>query len=151
MEEKEEMEEEEEIISKLSYKINEEISIISNTENDILNNSISTIKLSSCENKLRDHYNISNNISLYIFKKELFVEGYKIPKIQYEIFNSKTNEKLDLNICENMKVNIFIPVNIDENNLDKYNPKSSYYNDLCNTYKTEKGTDITLKDRRRIY
>ena len=79
---------------------------------------------------------------------DFFVEGYKSPKIQYIVFNSKTNEKLDLSLCENKKINIIIPVSIDENNLDKYNPKSSYYNDLCNTYSTEEGTDITLKDRK---
>ena len=50
-----------------------------------------------------------------------------------------------------MKVNIFIPTEFDENNLDKYNPKSSYYNDLCNTHTTKVGTDISLKDRKKEF
>ena len=56
------------------------------------------------------------------------VEGYKIPIIQYEIYNSKTKEKLDLDICKDMKIIVSIPVNIDENELYKYDPTSNYYN-----------------------
>ena len=82
---------------------------------------------------------------------DIFVEGYKSRKIQYEIYNSKTKEKLDLSICENEKINIFIPAAIDENYLEKYNPKGSFYNDLCNTHTTEERTDITLKDRKKEF
>ena len=31
--------------------------------------------------------------------------------------------------------------------MDKYNPKSSYYNDICSKATSESGTDIPLKDR----
>ena len=101
-------------------------------------NNISTIKLDECENKLREHYNIPKNISLLIFKMDSLVEGYKIPIVQYEIYNSKTKARLDLNICNDLKITVSIPVNIDENELYKYDPKSKYYTDLCNTYTTEK-------------
>ena len=127
-----------------------QLSLIENQNNNE-NNNVSTVKFGECENKLRDQYNISKNISLLIFKMDIFVEGYKIPKIQYKIYNSQNKKKLDLSICDNMKVQISIPVEIDEKDLEKYNPMSSYYNDLCNTYTTEKKTDITLKDRKREY
>ena len=32
----------------------------------------------------------------------------------------------------------------------KLNPKSSYYNDICDTTTSEKGTDISLSDRKNI-
>ena len=50
-----------------------------------------------------------------------------------------------------MKINIFIPVKINENCLFKYDPSSDYYNDICFTYTSEKGTDITLNDRKREF
>ena len=51
-----------------------------------------------------------------------------------------------------MKIIVSIPVNnIDENNLYKYDPNSSYYNDLCYTYTSERDTDFTLKDRKKEY
>ena len=50
-----------------------------------------------------------------------------------------------------MKATVSIPVNIDENEIYKYDPKSSYYNDLCYTYTTKKGTDLTLKDRKKEF
>ena len=40
----------------------------------------STIYLGECENKIRNHYNISRNISLLIFKIDGFVEVYKYLK-----------------------------------------------------------------------
>ena len=39
------------------------------------------------------------------------------------------------------------PVNIDENNLIKYNPKSEYYTEDYYLYTTENGTDILINNR----
>ena len=36
-------------------------------------------------------------------------------------------------------------------NIDKYNPKSDYYNDICYKTTSESETDINLKDRRNIF
>ena len=51
-------------------------------------------------------------------------------KVEYEVYYPLYNEtliKLDLKKCQGMKVDISIPVNINENNLDKYNKSSDYY------------------------
>ena len=47
-----------------------------------------------------------------------------------------------------MKINISIPISfpIDENNIYKYDPNINYYKDICFTYTSEKGLDISLKD-----
>ena len=112
---------------------------------------ISSIDLGECETKLRRKYNIYNNITLLIFKVEIKEEGLLIPLIEYEIYNSETKEKLNLDICENIKINISIPVNVDENNLFKYNLSSEYYNDICFPYTTNYQTDIILEDRRNEF
>ena len=58
-----------------------------------------------------------------------------------------------MKVCGNNLFNIQlnIPVIINENILYKYNPMSSFYNDICYLYKTEYQTDMTLYDRKRNY
>ena len=123
----------------------------SDNQNNNDNKNESTIKLGDCEKKLRDHYKISDNGTLLIFKMEISEEGLLIPIIEYEVYNSETNEKLDLSYCKDSKISISIPVNINEDNLFKYNTSSEYYNDICFIYTSEKGTDLSLGDRRNEY
>ena len=58
--------------------------------------------------------------------------------------------KLNLDSCLNTKIDISIPVSINDN-LDKYNPKSKYYNDICSKTISECNTDITLNDRKNEF
>jgi hypothetical protein len=54
-------------------------------------------------------------MNLLIFKVEYFIPGFLIPIFEYEIYdNSNPKNKLNLTICENVKINISIPVSIDE-------------------------------------
>ena len=77
-------------------------------------------------------------MNLLIFKVEYFIPGFLIPIIEYEIYDySNPKNKLNLNICENVKININIPVLINENNLFKYDPSCAFYNDICFPYTTE--------------
>jgi hypothetical protein len=111
----------------------------------------SVILLGDCENKLRQYYNINDNRTLIVFKLEYFEEGSLIPIVEYEIYYPYKNEKLDLSICENIPIDIVIPVKINENEIYKYNLSSDYYNDVCFPYTTENGTDIILNDRKNEY
>jgi len=137
----------------LLFKENKIIYQLSSTYNQNNNeyNNISTIDLAECETRLREYYNIDDDVDLIIFKTDIFEDGLLIPIIEYKVYNYKTKEKLNLNICNDIKININIPVNIDENNLFKYNSSNEYYNDICYPYTTENKTDIILKDRRDEY
>ena len=86
---------------------------------------------------------------MIILKIEQYFKEIIIPLIQYEIFNPNNNEKLDLKECinNNIMLNISIPIFINENNLDKYDPKNIYYTNLCFNNSNEDGTDIPLYDR----
>ena len=108
----------------------------------------STIYLGDCENELKGHYNINTNETLLIFKIDIFENCSDNPIIEYEIYKSKTKEKLDLIYCKDTKIQINIPAKIDEKNEFKYNPSSDYYSDICFPYTTEHGTDINLNDRK---
>ena len=112
---------------------------------------ISRINLGECENKIIDTYDIKSNESILILKMDYYEDGLKIPIIEYELYNNITKSYLDLIICEKDKINITIPVKIDENNLYLYNSSSNYYNDICYPYTTNNKTDIILSDRREEY
>ena len=107
---------------------------------------ISTIKLGKCEEKLKEEYKIKNK-TLIIFKIEHSVPGLLIPVISYEIYHPDTKEKLSLECCKDLLVNLDIPVSIDEEDLIKYDPNSEYYTDECYPYTTDNGTDIIINDR----
>ena len=123
--------------------------IITSTENQNKETNRINIKLGNCETKLKNHHHISLEKNLYMLKIEKNLPGMKIPKIEYEIyfpFDGKNLEKLDLSVCKNEKIEIAIPVEL-EDDLYKYEPQSDYYNDICFTHTSDSGTDITLSDR----
>ena len=122
---------------------------ISTLSNQIDNNS-SFIDLGNCSNKLKSQNVINDTEELVIIKIEDKIEGINIPIIQYEIY-SKNGTKLNLDICKNNNITYFIPVEINENEIYKYDPESNFYNNRCNKYKTENNTDITLYDRKNEF
>ena len=127
-----------------------QITTSDNQNNYNSNYNISSIKLGECETILKNYYNISENETLLIFKIDFFEEGLLIPIIEYEIYNLKTKEQLNLNHCNDIKIDISIPVNINENTLYKYNLSSDYYNDIC-FISNEKKIDITLNERKKEF
>ena len=56
-----------------------------------------------------------------------------------------------MTVCENTKIDIYLPTNISKEELYKHNPKSDFYNDICKTHTSESGTDIILNDRRNEF
>ena len=124
-----------------------------NQKNNSKDNYI-TMDLGPCENILKNHYHIPINNSLFILQIVSEEEGMKIPKIGYEVYYPLNNSmtKLDLTLCEGTKLEISISVDINGTlDLDLYNPKSEYYNELCVISTSESGTDIPLKDRRNEF
>ena len=115
-------------------------------------NSLSTIKLGDCEDKLKEYHHINFNEPLLIFKIDYYKEGSYAPIVEYEVYNSQTKEKLELSsICSDINIDIELPISINENDLVKYDYLSKYYTDACYTYTTQQGTDITLKDRKNEF
>ena len=114
---------------------------------------ISTLELGDCEKKLKDIYNIPQKDPLIILKTDQYIKGLLIPLIEYEVFHPITKKKLNLDYCkkENINVTITIPVSINEEYLFKYDPNSTYYNNICSTYTTEDNTDIVLYDRQNEF
>ena len=77
----------------------------------------------------------------------------KIPKIAYEVYYPLFGDnliKLNLTVCKDSKIEISIPVVLTDD-IDQINPASEYYNNICYTYTSEDGTDISLSDRKNNF
>ena len=111
------------------------------------------IILGECEIELKNKYNISDNDTLYIAKLDIYLEGMKIPKIEYEVyypFYNETLEQLNLSFCQGMKIELYIPVEINDD-LEKNDPKSNYYKDICSTSPSDSEIDIPIFDRQNLF
>ena len=164
----------EELITNLNYIINNSINLdyIDNNEELIIpkddmtitftstelqknneNSNSTIINLGECENILKKFYNISKDSNLYILKIDKAQEGKNYPLIEYEVFYPLTDGKielLNLSLCDGVDIELSIPITIN-GTIDKYNPKSDYYNDICSKVTSDNNTDIPLKDRRNEY
>ena len=62
--------------------------ILSTTENHRKNmkKNLTAVDLGDCENELRNKYNISDNKLIYMKKIDAIQEGYKIQKIEYDVY-----------------------------------------------------------------
>ena len=124
-------------------------------QNNMMRNSISkvsSIDLGDCENKLKEKYNISQDLPLIILKIDYFMNYSLIPLILYEIFDPITKKKLNLSVCENNILNLNVPTEIiNESTLYKYDPNSNYYIDECNSSSLELDYDMILSDRQNYF
>jgi len=109
-------------------------------------------QLGECEQILRAHYNLDDNITLIINGTNNNNNGRgRRGTMSIEVYEPINNTKLDLSLCNNTRFRVDISVNIDEENLYKYDQYSNYYNDICFTYTSENGTDVILVDRRKEF
>ena len=89
-------------------------------------------------------YNLSYTENIYIYKHEIYSPNYHIPLITYEVFHTKFH--FDINYCQSSVIEYNIPVEINENELYKYNSSNEYYHDNC-TYVG----NISLYDRKKEF
>ena len=129
------------------------LTTVPNQKKTMKSKNVIAVDLGKCEQILRDEYNISDDEILYMKIIDVKEEKMKIPKIIYDV-HSKLNGtyliKLNLSYCENTETDISIPIKLADN-IDIYNPKSKYYNDLCYKTTSDFGTDIILKDRKNEF
>ena len=90
------------------------------------NSNLSNIDLGECEDKLKSIYKIPKEESLLIFKADIKVIDYLTTYVEYEVYHPLTLVPLNLTYCENIKININIPVKID-NTIEIYYDSLSEY------------------------
>ena len=124
-------------------------------------NFLSIIDLGTCGKLLKEENNIDNNISLIIKKFEIKKISAE-RNVQYEVYNPINKKKLNLSICEKDMVNIYIPVELNDDLLELYkdlqnsgydlfNINDPFYNDICTPYKSQNKTDVLLNDRKKDF
>ena len=137
---------------------------ISQNNNNNINktNMFSKIELGDCEKILKNHYHINENVSLIIIKFEKVTNISSERALQYEVYEPFNKTKLDLSICNNETINIYVPVvlsqeiqnlynELKEMGYDLFNESSAFYQDICTPYKSSNGTDVLLSDRYNYY
>jgi len=131
---------------------------ITTSDSDVEYNNVSHIDFGECEEILKEKYNISY---LLILKYDITINETIPTKVEYNVYDPDSKEKLNLSFCEN-KINIKSPLKINDNSLnlilkleekrmnifDKYDP---FYYDICFKFRSEYGTDMILSDRRKVY
>ena len=121
-------------------------------------NKFSIIDFGECENLLKRNYKINENTSLIIIKFEKITNISSERLLQFEVYDPYTKKKLNLSICSNITIDIYIPVILSEKIQNLYNElkdlgydlfdiNSPFYQDICTPYKSSDGTDVTLNDR----
>ena len=139
-----------------------QLSTIDFQEGNINDQNNTNVFLGECKNILKEKYNLQDDEVLLMLKLDLFKQNSSTPLVEYEIYNYNNSEKLNLDYCKDIKINIFFPIQLDNRtiilynnlNLSGYNlfdSNDSFYNDICSLYTTVNGTDITLKDRQNLY
>ena len=129
--------------------------------NMLNNNGLSVIDLGNCETLLKIHYKINNDTALIIKKYEQITISAE-RNVQYEVYHPISKEKLNLSVCDEETIDLYIPVELNEqlielyddlqnNGYDLFNIDDPFYNDLCSPYKSKNGTDVLLSDRKNDY
>ena len=106
-----------------------------------------------------DFYEFSDNFKrrlnefsndFYLFKVDYFFEDYKIPIIEYNIYDKvgKVFQKINLDSFKDKHIRYYLPVNINQEDEFKYNPTNNYFNDICYSYNADNGKDKIIYERK---
>ncbi len=130
-----------------------------NELNSFNNSNIPIVGLGECETLLKNANSISLELSLIILKYEkTSSESGNTKNFKFEVFHPITFEKLDISICENTTVDIYIPLAMSEEQEDLYKSlldqgydpfdlNDKFYREICTPYTSENGTDVLLDER----
>ena len=120
---------------------------------------LSSIDLGLCEQTLKNKENLTNDDDLIVFKIDIKSYDLSLTYVKYEIYNPKSYKLISLDSCKNSSIIIKSPVNLAQNfdiiyeslNSSGYNLlnlNDSFYSDICSTYTSKNGTDISMSGRK---
>ena len=126
---------------------------INNFRIDQLKLDIFKVNFGICYEKIIQQYNISENL---VYLQVDFPDNSN--KINYLLYDPKTNQTINMDICENMNITLSKNVELNEksknivNNAKEQgynviNIGDKFYNDICTPYTSMEDTDMTMSDR----
>ena len=150
---------EENYVFQITTTGNEEDTLNGNKTN---NYSLSMIDLGKCETLLKQTNNISDEVNLIILKFEKLTNTASEKNVQYEVYDPVTLKQLNLSICEETSIDLYIPITLSnktqslydslkESGYDLFNENDPFYTDICTPYESENGTDVLLSDRKNNF
>ena len=133
-----------------------ELELLKNLSNAV--NNLSIIDLGECETVLRNTYHINENDSLIFIKNEYKSSKASEKKVDFEVYEPYNKTKLNLSICDETSINLYIPMELSDKNkniyeqmkesgYDMFNLSDPFYQDVCTPFDSGNGTDILLSDR----
>jgi len=143
------------------FQITTSLNEIKSIEGEYINDyDLSMIDLGQCEALIKEEYGIDSSLIIIKFEKLAATSSEK--NVQYEVYNPITKTKIELSICVNTPVDLYIPATISEStkNLyedlksygyDLFDPEDPFYQDICTPYTSENNTDVLLSDRREDF
>ena len=129
----------------------EEAHLISALSSNLKRTDFSSIDFGSCEELIKNANGINKDEELLLYEVEHNIEGFNIPIIEYVLFNEDCTKKLNLDACNNVKIQYYIPIKINEEELDKHDPSSDFYNKECNKETSLDGVDMPQYVKKDIY
>ena len=122
------------------------------------NNSL--IHLKECSDLLKKENGLDPDTDLIILKyeNEEGITNGNEKSVQYEIYAPNSNTKLNLSVCSDVIIDIYIPIQLSEETQKLYedlkaqgynlfDKNDKFYNDICTPYESENDTDVLLSDR----
>ena len=117
-----------------------------------------------CEQKLISQYELNSDENFYIAQYDIYQEGISNPNIEYDIYSSN-GTLINMSICKDDFVSISYSLSflsIDSfletggyysqlNQIDIFNLKSDFYNDICYPFNSLTTKDTTLTVRRKEF
>ena len=141
------------------FHVTNNLNELSTLNGSIVNGyNLSIIDLAKCEDSIREANNINKDTPLNLLKFEKLTNISIEKNIQYEIFTLNSSKKLNLSVCKDTPVDIYIPIDLSKDTKFKYedlksqgydlfDKNSSFYNDICTPYDSPNGTDVSLSTR----
>jgi len=123
---------------------------------------LSMIDLKDFEYLLKRENNVDENISLIVIKFENLVNLASQKSVNYEVYDPIFKKRLNLSICQNTSIDLYLPTELSEKTRNLYEDLKSYeydlfnlddefYNDICTPYTSENNTDVVLSTREDHY
>ena len=125
--------------------------------------SLTRVDLTKCIQLLESFGIISPSDTLIILQMDYTSNEQLTSEVSYALYYSNSTQ-IDLSLCNETEIKITSSVNtsmisnydeaksIYENDkYDIFNINDAFYNDICSTYTSNDGTDVTLKDRQNNY
>ena len=128
------------------------------TNSSMNNYNLSILDISNCEAILKEKYNLNENVSLIILKKEKKSNKASEREIQLEIYEPYNKTKLNLSFCQDTSINIYVKAELSDETkysyeklkslgYDIFNLNDPFYQDICIDYTSYGNTDMSLSDR----